>query len=200
MSRSTQAHSLRYRSPDQSSGFWLHHAALAWRAALEDRLRPLDLTHTQFFLLGSAGWLAATECPPTQRQVVEHAGADVMMASKVLRTLERRGLLSRQADPTDGRARRIVLTTDGETVVRQACRSWPRWTPPSSVPKTVPAFGTSCGTSLTHDLRSAPAKNARTRKPYPESTEGHRPIACVALERQERVGVAAGGSEASAGQ
>lgn len=43
--------------PLRSPGFWLHHAALTWRAELDARLRPLGLTPTQFMLLGSAGWL-----------------------------------------------------------------------------------------------------------------------------------------------
>jgi DNA-binding MarR family transcriptional regulator len=106
--------------PLASPGFWLHHAALAWRAELDTRLRPLGLTPTQFMLLGSAGWLGQQAVAPTQQEVAEHAGADRMMTSKVLRDLDERGLLTRQADPDDGRVLRVQLTPAGRDLTRKA--------------------------------------------------------------------------------
>src|SRR5690348_1296718 len=104
-----------------SPGFWLHHAALEWRQRLDRALRPLGLTPTQFSLLGSVGWLDRTRlAPPTQQQVADHAGADRMMASKVLRTLEERGLVIREPDPGDARSLRLRLTADGSRVTSQA--------------------------------------------------------------------------------
>jgi DNA-binding MarR family transcriptional regulator len=106
-----------------SPGFWLHHAALEWRQRLDRTLRPLGLTPTQFNLLGSVGWLDRTRpVPPTQQQVAGHAGADRMMASKVLRTLEERGLVTREPDPGDARSLRLRLTADGRRVTSQAMR------------------------------------------------------------------------------
>ena len=109
------------RGPLMSPGFWLHHAALEWRQRLDRTLRPLGLTPTQFNLLGSVGWLDRTRpAPPTQQQVADHAGADRMMASKVLRTLEERGLVTREPDPGDARSLRLRLTADGSRVTSQA--------------------------------------------------------------------------------
>lgn len=105
--------------PLLSPGFWLHQAALAWRAELDTRLRPLGLTPTQFLLLASTGWLERTG-KPTQQSVAEHAGADRMMTSKVVRTLEERGLLQRESDEDDARALRLALTPTGRTITRQA--------------------------------------------------------------------------------
>jgi DNA-binding MarR family transcriptional regulator len=110
------------RGPLMSPGFWLHHAALAWRQAMEHRLRPLGLTPTQFNLLASTGWLARTGEPPTQQQVADNAGADRMMASKVLRGLQDRGLLARSADPHDSRTLRLRLTDEGRALASQAIR------------------------------------------------------------------------------
>ncbi len=111
------------RGPLMSPGFWLHHAALEWRQRLDRALRPLGLTPTQFNLLGSTGWLDRTRpLPPTQQQVADHAGADRMMASKVLRTLEERGLVTREPDPGDARSLRLRLTPDGRRVTSQAVR------------------------------------------------------------------------------
>jgi DNA-binding MarR family transcriptional regulator len=102
-----------------SAGFWLHHAALAWRAELDQRLRTIGLTPTQFMLLASAGWLEHTQGPPTQQQVAAQAGADRMMTSKVVKTLEDGGLLVRKTDPSDSRAYRLRLTAKGRKLTRQ---------------------------------------------------------------------------------
>jgi DNA-binding MarR family transcriptional regulator len=106
--------------PMLSPGYWLLHAALAWRAELDARLRPLNLTPTQFMLLAAAGWLEHVAGPPTQQQIADQAGADRMMTSRVIRTLEDAGLLARQAHETDGRGRRVALTPAGRDLVQRA--------------------------------------------------------------------------------
>jgi DNA-binding MarR family transcriptional regulator len=52
--------------------------------------------------------------------VAEHAGADRMMASKVVRGLEQRGLLTRFSHESDARALQLQLTPAGRTLTRQA--------------------------------------------------------------------------------
>jgi DNA-binding MarR family transcriptional regulator len=106
--------------PLASPGFWLHHAALRWRAELDRRLREIGLTPTQFLILASAGWLEHTQGHPTQQQVAETAGADRMMTSKVVKTLEDAGLLTRTQHPADARAYRLQLTPTGRTTTRKA--------------------------------------------------------------------------------
>lgn len=110
------------RGPLRSPGFWLHHAALEWRATVERNLRPLGLTLTQFNLLASAGWLARHGDLPTQQQVVDMAGADRMMGSRVLRVLEDRDLLARRPDPADARLLRIEVTATGKDLARRGIR------------------------------------------------------------------------------
>lgn len=108
------------RGPFASPGFWLHHAALSWRQAMDDGLKPLGLTHTQFNLLGAVSWLSRQQGPPTQQEAAELSGSDRMMASKVLAALEDNGLISRTPDPDDARSKRIVLTPRGKAVIHQA--------------------------------------------------------------------------------
>ncbi|MGV9674029.1 MarR family winged helix-turn-helix transcriptional regulator [Nocardia sp. NPDC003482] len=110
------------RGPLESPGFWLHHAALEWRATLERNLRPLALTPTQFNLLASIGWLARHHGPPTQQQAADMAGTDRTMASRVIRTLEDRNLLRRNPDPADARTVRLEVTSEGADLARRAVR------------------------------------------------------------------------------
>ncbi|MEV0408330.1 MarR family winged helix-turn-helix transcriptional regulator [Actinoallomurus sp. NPDC050550] len=111
------------RGPLMSPGFWLHHAALAWRQAMDAGLRPMGLTHTQFNLLASVNWLTNQTGPPTQQQAAELSGADRMMTSKVLTTLEARGLLTRVPDPADSRTNRLIATAEGRDLVRRAVQA-----------------------------------------------------------------------------
>ncbi|WP_225730226.1 MULTISPECIES: MarR family transcriptional regulator [unclassified Nocardia] len=110
------------RGPLMSPGFWLHHAALEWRATVERNLRPLGLTLTQFNLLASTGWLSRHGELPTQQQVVDMAGADRMMGSRVIRALAESGFVERHIDPDDARALRLAVTPKGREVAGRAIR------------------------------------------------------------------------------
>jgi DNA-binding MarR family transcriptional regulator len=108
------------RGPLASPGFWLHHAALTWRQAMDDGLKPLGLTHTQFNLLGAVSWLSRQRGAPTQQEAAELSGSDRMMTSKILATLEDNDLVTRTPDPDDARSKRIILTARGKAVIHQA--------------------------------------------------------------------------------
>jgi DNA-binding MarR family transcriptional regulator len=104
--------------PHASPGFWLHHAALTWRQACEAGLG--DITYPQFNVLSAVSLLTADSGPPAQHDVAGFARIDRMMTSKLVRTLEERGLLTRGPDPSDGRRQRLALTASGRTALR-AC-------------------------------------------------------------------------------
>ena len=107
------------RGPLASPGYRLHMAALAWRRELGVRLRPLGLTPTQFDALAAVSYLGKT-APPTQQQLSDFSGLDRMMLSKVLATLEGRGLIERTPDAADARVKRLALTEPGRDVVAAA--------------------------------------------------------------------------------
>lgn len=110
--------------PQDSPGFLLWRATLRWQRTIAAALQPVGLTHVQFVLLASVWWLSdqasSTRHLPSQRAVAAHADTDVMMTSQVLRSLERRGLLTRAADPTDARVKRLTVTQDGRLLAEQA--------------------------------------------------------------------------------
>jgi DNA-binding MarR family transcriptional regulator len=109
-----------HEAPEQSPGFLLWRTTLLWQRQIRGTLAPHDLTHVQFVLLASAWWLEEHEGPPTQTRVAQHAATDPMMTSQVLRRLEAGNLVTREADPTDTRARRITLTTAGRSRLAKA--------------------------------------------------------------------------------
>jgi DNA-binding MarR family transcriptional regulator len=106
--------------PAASPGFLLWHLTLTWQRAVTAVLEPLDLTHVQFVLLACAWWLGSQGQVPNQLQLARQAGTDVKMTSQVLRRLEAKGLLDRQVDPDDTRARRLHLTAKGQRLARRA--------------------------------------------------------------------------------
>src|SRR5438874_8270293 len=105
------------------TGFHLWQSTLRWQRALAEKLAPLGLTHGQFFLLDALRGLLRHGVRPQQRAVAEAAGLDPMTASQVLRALEGRGLVARQRDPSDARARRLNLTAAGQRVHRRAANA-----------------------------------------------------------------------------
>jgi DNA-binding MarR family transcriptional regulator len=107
--------------PDESPGFLLWRVTLRWQRVIAAALRPMGLTHVQFVLLASVWWLASVAGEgPAQRRVADHAGTDPMMTSQVLRTLEGRGLITRELDPDDSRARRLGITSQGAELAKRA--------------------------------------------------------------------------------
>lgn len=107
-------------SPADSPGFLLWRVTHDWQRAVTAALVPLDLTHVQFVLLACAGWLTDQGLTPNQQDLAHEAGTDIKMTSQVLKTLESKGLLTREPSPTDARAKTIKPTKTGTRLTRQA--------------------------------------------------------------------------------
>jgi len=108
-----------FDSADESPGLVLWRATNRWQAAQRAALKPFGLTHVQFVLLASLAYLD-DDGPVTQKQLADHAAADVMMTSQVLRALEDAGLVRREAHPSDRRARALAVTTEGRALADRA--------------------------------------------------------------------------------
>ncbi|MFJ9521170.1 MarR family winged helix-turn-helix transcriptional regulator [Kitasatospora sp. NPDC101801] len=106
--------------PAESPGFLLWHATLRWQRGIAAALAPLDLTHVQFVLLACTWWLNGQGEHPSQQALARQAGTDVKMTSQVLRTLEAKGLVGREVDPADSRARRLRVTAAGAELAPRA--------------------------------------------------------------------------------
>jgi DNA-binding MarR family transcriptional regulator len=106
--------------PSESPGFLLWHATLRWQRGVATALAPLDLTHVQFVLLACTWWLNEQGEHPTQVRLAAQAGTDVKMTSQVLKALEKKGLVGREVDPIDTRARRLQATPRGKRLAPRA--------------------------------------------------------------------------------
>jgi DNA-binding MarR family transcriptional regulator len=107
-------------TPADSPGFLLWHATLRWQRGIAAALAPLDLTHVQFVLLACLWWANTHGDHPNQLALAQQAGTDVKMTSQVVRTLEQKGLLSREVDAADTRARRLRVTARGADLAPRA--------------------------------------------------------------------------------
>jgi DNA-binding MarR family transcriptional regulator len=106
--------------PNNSPGFLLWHATLRWQRGVAQALAPLDLTHVQFVLLACTWWLNEQGERPSQVALAAQAGTDIKMTSQVLRSLERKGLIEREVDTADTRARRLRVTKRGAQLAPRA--------------------------------------------------------------------------------
>jgi len=106
--------------PNDSPGFLLWHATLRWQRGIARALAPLDLTHVQFELLACTWWLNEQGERPSQIALAAQAGTDIKMTSQVLRSLERKGLIEREVDTADARARRVRVTKGGARLAPRA--------------------------------------------------------------------------------
>ena len=110
----------QFESPNHHSGFLLWQVSNLWQRKMKDGLSHLGLTHVQFVLLAGIAWLNREDNPVTQARLSAHAKTDVMMTSKVLRTLEQKGLVKRETHATDTRAKSLMMTDEGYQILVEA--------------------------------------------------------------------------------
>jgi DNA-binding MarR family transcriptional regulator len=110
----------KFNSPENSPGYLLGQLTMLWQRRIKKCLEPLDLTQTQFVLLAAVGWLSKKSDSVTQIDIANQSNADRMMVSKVLRTLQEKGFITRKEHETDTRAKTIALTDAGASVLQKA--------------------------------------------------------------------------------
>jgi DNA-binding MarR family transcriptional regulator len=109
-----------YEKPEESAGFLLWQINNLWQRKINAALKELDLTHVQFSLLAGIAWLERFEKPITQVRLARYANTNIMMTSKVVRTLEKKDLILRNECETDTRAKCVSITAKGIQRIEQA--------------------------------------------------------------------------------
>lgn len=106
--------------PDSDLGLLLWQASNKWQRELKRVLDKHNLTHVQYILLAGAQGLNGMKKDTTQMSLALFAGTDKMMASKVLRTLEKKMLIKRMENSRDSRAMQIEITSFGKVTLAKA--------------------------------------------------------------------------------
>ncbi|MCE2983206.1 MAG: MarR family transcriptional regulator [Parachlamydia sp.] len=109
-----------FEGPEESPGFLMWQVSTLWRRQVEAALAKLGLTHAQFVILASVGWLTKEGSQVSQVEIARHCGTDVTMTSQVLRTLERNGYIERKQREGDERSKLPCLTKKGGKAIEQA--------------------------------------------------------------------------------
>ena len=103
-----------------SVGYLVWHLSIKWRVAVDRALRPLGITHAHYSLMASLYALSRPGTGPSQRELAEFAGLEVMYVSKLVRGVERSGWIQRSDHPDDPRAFQLELTDDGVELIQRS--------------------------------------------------------------------------------
>jgi DNA-binding MarR family transcriptional regulator len=105
-----------------SVGFLVWQLSARWQLELDHALAPLGLTAAQYAVLASLYAVATTGHAPSQRELADFSGLDRIHVSKLVRALERAGMVARQQHPSDTRAVAVSITDAGRQTVTAARR------------------------------------------------------------------------------
>jgi DNA-binding MarR family transcriptional regulator len=106
--------------PEESPGFLLWQVSTAWRREIETALATLGMTHPQFVLLASLGWLTQKGGKVSQVELARHSKTDIAMTSQVLRTLEKKGYVARVQREGNEKSKFPSVTKSGAQLIEQA--------------------------------------------------------------------------------
>lgn len=102
---------------EESIGFLLYNLTTLLQRRMKRELDTLDITHMQFVLLATLKRLSKKSKAVTQIEIATESKADKMMVSKVLRTLQTKGYITREEHSIDTRAKTILLTQSGNIML-----------------------------------------------------------------------------------
>jgi MarR family transcriptional regulator, organic hydroperoxide resistance regulator len=108
-----------HQGPERSPGFLLWHISTSWRSSIEAILKGLGLTHPQFVVLATLGWLTKDGSMVTQTAIGKMACLDANTTSQIIKGLEQKELIKREQS-SDGRAKNPFLTSKGKKILEQA--------------------------------------------------------------------------------
>ncbi|SEQ52810.1 DNA-binding transcriptional regulator, MarR family [Devosia sp. YR412] len=101
---------------DPPIGYLIHEVSKAFRRRFEEVARQHDLTLPQWRVLAEL----TRQGGLSQTRLAGAVDADPMTMSGILDRLDKRGLVDRQQDPADSRAKIVRLTPEGEALFKTA--------------------------------------------------------------------------------
>lgn len=113
-------HSQYADNHQESTGLLFARVYNAWHGRVKKALQKVGLTHPQFIILTSLGYLELQQDLVTQVNLAAFSDMDVMTVSQVLKLLLKKGLVERREHPQDSRAKVVFLTDIGRERMNQA--------------------------------------------------------------------------------
>lgn len=113
-------HSQYAGNHQESTGLLFARVYNAWHGRVKKALQKVGLTHPQFIILTSLGYLELQQDLVTQVNLAAFSDMDVMTVSQVLKLLLKKGLVERREHPQDSRAKVVFLTDIGRERMNQA--------------------------------------------------------------------------------
>ena len=110
------------QKPSESIGFLLWQTHNNWQRKINKELKQFGLTHVQYILLASLQHLQTISNCISQIQLSDFSNTDIMMTSKVIRTLEKKGYIEKNKHPLDTRAYSLNLTKEGDELVQKTAQ------------------------------------------------------------------------------
>ena len=105
---------------EKSLGFLFIRAYNAWHGKIKKELATVGITHPQFVVLTSCNYLLYQKKNVTQALLSQITEIDKVTLSQIITMLEKKEFLKREKSEGDQRANSIILTKQGEEMVRQA--------------------------------------------------------------------------------
>jgi DNA-binding MarR family transcriptional regulator len=95
---------------------------MRWQRAVDRALAPLDLTHSQYWVLQTTRYLQEEvhNDAVSQQQIADAAQLDKATTSYLCRKLEAKGLLDRGDTHDDRRAWRVIVTSKARRLLAKA--------------------------------------------------------------------------------
>lgn len=113
-------HSQYADNHQESTGLLFARVYNAWHGRVKKALQKVGLTHPQFIILTSLGYLELQQDLVTQVNLAAFSDMDVMTVSQVLKLLLKKGLVERREHLQDSRAKVVFLTDIGRERMNQA--------------------------------------------------------------------------------
>lgn len=111
--------SFGFETPEASPGFLLWQTTVTWQRKIKSALKPHGVSHAQFVILAVTLWLSEQNITPNQTMLVDKTKLDKMTVSAAVKQLRDKGLIDRQEQQADLRAKTITLTDAGTTLTRK---------------------------------------------------------------------------------
>lgn len=107
-------------SSDHSIGLSFIKVYNLWHRQIKSALSNIGLTHPQFVVIASLGYLAQFNQEITQVNIADKSDIDVMTVSTIIKNLEKKNLIKRTPSIQDTRAKSVQLTAEGTKIMMTA--------------------------------------------------------------------------------